>query len=130
MPYLLLLLHVRGHRHHVQRGPAHRGQLRPVREAQASNGNIVISSQNSLDQNIYLKKLYSVNFQLNLIILNYQVTNCQHDEFSHTHFSYYANLMVIYDNATLENQPFIMEEINHFESKKVCGREEGLTHQK
>ena len=31
VPYLLLLLHVRGHGDHVQRGPAHRGQLRPTR---------------------------------------------------------------------------------------------------
>lgn len=52
VPYLLLLLHVRGHGDHVQRGPAHRGQLRP--EAQASKVVISRHSQDSLDQNIYL----------------------------------------------------------------------------
>ena len=127
VPYLLHFVHGGRHRDHAQRRPPHRGSLR----SQRLNLAILLTLVTVPSLEKYLSKLYSVKFSIELVYFEfYQVTNCQHDEFSHTHFSYYANLMVIYDNTTLENQPFIMEEINHFESKKVCGREEGLTHQK
>ena len=92
VPYLLHFVHGGRHRDHAQRRPPHRGSLR----SQRLNLAILLTLVTVPSLEKYLSKLYSVKFSIEFVYFEfYQVTNCQHDEFSHTHFSYYANLMVM-----------------------------------